>query len=65
MSPPFRIEMIGRQSDLMALFDDPRELADIKSRSQANGLIFQVSRQRDITLPAYTGSLGARYAVPR
>ena len=65
MSPPFRIAMIGRQSQLMAVFGDPRELADIKSRSQLNGLIFNVSRQRDIAVPAYTGSLGARYAVPR
>jgi uncharacterized protein YlxW (UPF0749 family) len=65
MSPPFTIAMIGPQSQLMALFDDPRELADIKSRGQLNGLIFQVSRQREIVVPAYTGSLGARYAVPR
>lgn len=65
MSPPFSIAMIGVQGQLMSLFDDPRELADIKSRSQANGLIFQVSRQRDVRVPGYTGSLGARYAVPR
>ena len=65
MSPPFLITMIGPQSGLMTLFDDPRELADIKSRGQLNGLIFQVSRQRDLRVPAYTGSLGARYAVPR
>jgi uncharacterized protein YlxW (UPF0749 family) len=65
MSPPFSIAMIGPQSNLIALLNDPRELADIKSRSQINGLIFQVSRQRDLRLPGYTGSLGAHYAVPR
>ena len=64
MSPPFAVAMIGPQASLMSLFDDPRELADIKSRSQLNGLIFQVSRQREIRVPAYTGSLGAHYAVP-
>ena len=65
MSPPFVISMIGRQTGLLAVIDDPNELADIKKRSQANGLVFQVARQRDLRVPGYTGSLGARYAVPR
>jgi uncharacterized protein YlxW (UPF0749 family) len=65
MSPAFRISMIGEQAKLAASLGDARILADIKSRSSAYGLIFQVARQREITVPAYTGSLGARYAVPR
>ena len=65
MSPPFSIAMIGPQQELVRVFDDPNELSDIKQRSQLNGLIFQVSRQRELTVPAYTGSLGAHYAVPR
>ncbi len=65
MSPPFQIAMIGRQSGLLGVIDDPNELQEIKSRAQANGLVFRVARQREVTAPAYTGSLGARYAIPR
>ncbi len=65
MSPPFQIAVIGRQGALLGVIDDPNELADIKKRAQGSGLVFQVARQREITVAAYTGSLGARYAVPR
>jgi uncharacterized protein YlxW (UPF0749 family) len=65
MSPPFSILMIGRQASLVAVLDDPGELADIKARAQSYALLFQVARQREVSIPAYTGSLGARYAVPR
>jgi uncharacterized protein YlxW (UPF0749 family) len=65
MSPPFQIAMIGSQAQLASYFGDPAVLADIKNRSSAYGLIFGVSRQREVSVPAYTGSLGAHYAVPR
>jgi uncharacterized protein YlxW (UPF0749 family) len=65
MSPPFVIELIGAQAALLNVLDDPKELADIKDRSQLHGLVFEVARQREVRVPAYTGSLGARYAAPR
>ena len=65
MSPPFTILMIGPQASLLRVFDDPGELRDIKQRSEVHGLGFRVVRQREARLPAFTGSVGSRYATPR
>lgn len=65
MSPPFVIVMIGPQAALMRVFDDPNELRDIKQRSEIHGLGFKIARQREVRVPAFTGSLGARYATPK
>jgi hypothetical protein len=48
----------------MRVFDDPSELTDIKQRADT-GLGFRVSRQREIRLKSFTGTLGARHATPQ
>ncbi len=65
MSPPFSVLMIGPQASLMRVFDDPSELRDIKQRNEIHGLGFRVTRQREVRVTGFTGSLAARYATPR
>jgi len=65
MSPPFNIAAIGSQNALLGAFDDPQQLQDIKQRRDVQGLGFHVTRAGAIHVPAYSGSLNVRYAVPR
>lgn len=65
MSPPFRIVAIGRQDQLLGVFEDPAQLRDIKRRSEVRGLGFRVSRASALQVPAYSGTLAIRAAQPR
>ncbi|OLC56723.1 MAG: hypothetical protein AUH85_05410 [Chloroflexi bacterium 13_1_40CM_4_68_4] len=65
MSPPFALLVIGPQNELLAAYDDPRELTDIKQRRDVNGLGFRVSRSSALTVPSYGGALNVRYGTPR
>jgi uncharacterized protein YlxW (UPF0749 family) len=65
MSPPFGIVAIGPQNALLGAFDDPNQLQDIKQRRDVQGLGFRVTRAGAIHVPAYSGALNVRYAVPR
>jgi len=64
MSPPFSIVVIGPQNDLLAAYDDPNELRDIKQRRDVYGLGFHVTRASAVKVPAYGGALNIRYATP-
>ena len=64
MSPPFSIAIIGPQNGLLAAYEDPNELRDIKQRRDVYGLGFRVTRATSIRVPAYAGALNIRYAVP-
>jgi uncharacterized protein YlxW (UPF0749 family) len=64
MSPPFNIAAIGPQNALLGGFDDPQQLKDIKQRRDVQGLGFRVTRASAIHVPAYSGALNVRYAVP-
>ena len=44
MSPPFNVLVIGPQNELLATYDDPSQLRDIKQRRDVYGLGFRVSR---------------------
>jgi uncharacterized protein YlxW (UPF0749 family) len=65
MSPPFAIAVIGPQNELLAAYDDPSELRDIKQRRDVYGLGFHVTRASAMKLPAYGGALNVRYASPK
>jgi uncharacterized protein YlxW (UPF0749 family) len=65
MSPPFSVVVIGPQNELLATYDDPTQLRDIKQRRDVYGLGFRVSRTSGLHLPPYRGALNVRYATPR
>lgn len=65
MSPPFSVVVIGPQNELLATYDDPAQLRDIKQRRDVYGLGFRVSRASALRVPPYRGALNVRYATPR
>jgi len=65
MSPPFKVLVIGPQNELLATYDDPTQLRDIKQRRDIYGLGFRVSRATGLHLPPYRGALNVRFATPR
>jgi uncharacterized protein YlxW (UPF0749 family) len=65
MSPPFSVVVIGPQNDLLATYDDPTQLRDIKQRRDVYGLGFRVSRAGGLHVPSYRGALNVRYATSR
>jgi uncharacterized protein YlxW (UPF0749 family) len=65
MSPPFSVIVIGPQNELLAAYDDPTQLRDIKQRRDVYGLGFRVSRAGALHVPPYRGALNVRYATPR
>ena len=64
MSPPFSIAAIGPQNAMLAAFDDPTQLQDIKQRRDVQGLGFRVTRAGAVHVPAYSGALNVRFAQP-
>ena len=65
MSPPFLVVAIGSQNELLAAYDDPNELRDIKQRRDVYGLGFRVARQSSLRAPQYRGALNVRYGTPQ
>ena len=65
MSPPFKVAVIGPQNELLATYEDPTQLRDIKQRRDVYGLGFRVSRASGLRVPAYRGALNVRYATPQ
>ncbi len=64
MSPPFTIIVVGPQNELLATYDDPAQLRDIKLRRDVYGLGFRVTRATGLHVPPYRGALNVRYAAP-
>ena len=64
MSPPFKVAVIGPQNELLATYEDPTQLRDIKQRRDVYGLGFRVSRASGLRVPAYRGALNVRFASP-
>jgi uncharacterized protein YlxW (UPF0749 family) len=65
MSPPFQVVAIGSQNEMLAAYDDPNELRDIKQRRDVYGLGFRVARQSSLKVPQYRGALNVRYGTPQ
>src|SRR5262249_11790948 len=60
MSPPFSVIVIGPQDKLLAAYDDPNELRDLKQRRDVYGLGFRVARASGVKVPAYAGAMNVR-----
>ena len=65
MSPPFNIDVVGKQDQLLGAFADPEQLKDIKQRRDVHGLGFRVTRASAVSIPAYRGALNVRYGQPQ
>ncbi len=65
MSPPFVVSVLGAPDDLARALADQGELRDLKRRSELYGLKLSIDRASDIRLPAYSGTIPVRQAVPR
>ena len=65
MSPPFVVTVLGPSDDLFRVLGDPNELRDLKKRSDLYGLRLAIDRSADVRLPAYSGTIPVRQAVPR
>lgn len=57
LTNPFQIEAIGQSDELESNLNDVIILSGIHERVSEYGLVFEVSKNSDITLPIYNGSL--------
>jgi len=64
MSPPFVITLVGAPEPLQAALIHGGDLADLRARHDLFGLTLEIAHASDAVAPAYTGSLGIRYAEP-
>ncbi|MSQ36966.1 MAG: DUF881 domain-containing protein [Chloroflexi bacterium] len=65
MSPPFQVAIIGDPAALLAAFEDPAQLRDIKQRRDMFGLGLRVTRASALRVPEYSGALTVKQATPR
>jgi len=65
MSPPFSVLVIGPQNEILAAYDDPNELRDIKQRRDVYGLGFRVTRTTAVKVPPYGGALNVHHAATK
>ena len=65
LSPPFVVRIVGPPEGLLGVFNDPRELTDQKQRRGSFGLGFAVARADRLEVPAYSGAVRVRWALPR
>lgn len=57
--------IVGPIETLTHAFDQPDELADLRSRARRPGLRFDIVGASEVRSPAYTGPITVRYAQPR
>jgi uncharacterized protein YlxW (UPF0749 family) len=63
LSPPYEFLAIGEQPALEAALNDGANLQSLRGRVRTYGVQFGVSRAAQLTIPAYSGSLGVKYAT--
>jgi uncharacterized protein YlxW (UPF0749 family) len=64
LSPPFEIVAIGDAVALERAINDPQALRSFKESVRRYSLVFTVSREREVRLPAFNGSFPFKYAQP-
>ena len=64
-APPYEITAIGDLEALQAALDSNDYIAGYKTYVDAHNLGYEVTTDDDVTLPAYGGSSGLRYATPQ
>jgi len=62
LSPPYEILAIGDSVALEGAINDAANLQSIKSRAKSYGIQVLATRAAQLSIPAYTGSLTAKYA---
>ncbi len=62
LSPPYEIVAIGDAAAMEDWLNNPSVLKELKTRVKVYGLQFKTARKQELTVPAYTGSLTAKYA---
>jgi len=63
LSTPFKIEAIGNQRLMYDRISDPQILINLHQR-KAQGLVFAINNNNDITLPVFDGSFETKTKVP-
>lgn len=64
LSPPYEIRAIGDAGLLEQALQNQKNLTKLRSRVKAYGIQFKIAAAKDITVPAYIGTLNIRYARP-
>lgn len=64
LSPPYEIVAIGEPAALDGVISNPKNLSKLRARVKTYGIQLKVSVQKDVTVPAYSGTLNIRYARP-
>ncbi len=64
LSAPYTVDAIGDPQALEEALNNPNNLKSLKTRVKVYGVQFRSMRQREITIPAFSGSLVIRYAAP-
>lgn len=64
LSPPFEILAIGDPAALERAVNDPQALKTFKDSVRRYSLVFTVSRERELRVPAFNGSFPFKYAQP-
>lgn len=62
MSPPYELLVLGDPTALEAALSDPGALRSFKEAVKRYGLVFQISKQKEVTVPAYNGGFNIKYA---
>jgi uncharacterized protein YlxW (UPF0749 family) len=60
---PFEIAAVGDPAKLLAAFDDPQQLRDLKRRRDERSVVFRASQGSELVIGAYTGPVAVRAAV--
>lgn len=64
LSPPYETRAIGDPAALDQALQNPKNLSQLRSRVKSFGIQFRVVQQKDVVIPAYSGTLNIRYARP-
>lgn len=62
VSVPFEIRAVGSGASLLATFDDPQQLRDLKRRRDERSVVFRASRVLALEIAAYSGPIAVRSA---
>jgi len=60
--PPFDIRAIGDRRRMAEAVNNEKNLPDIHTRVKNEGLVFQVTEQKKVEVPAYSGTFIVEYA---
>jgi uncharacterized protein YlxW (UPF0749 family) len=65
LTSPFELRAIGNPDRLDRYLTDPNVLKAFKAAAATYGIVFRVSRERDLPLPVFGGAFPQRYAAAR